>query len=36
VAEAVEEPLRIEVTELVAEMASLRREIAELRERRTL
>jgi len=36
VAEAVEEPLRIEVTELVAEIASLRREIAELRERRTL
>ena len=35
-AEAVEEPLRIEVTELVAEIASLRREIAELRERRTL
>lgn len=35
VAEAVEEPLRVEVTELVAEIASLRREIAELRERRT-
>ena len=36
VAEAVEEPVRIEVAELVKEIALLRREIAELRERRPL
>ncbi|MFF1883334.1 potassium channel family protein [Pseudarthrobacter sp. NPDC058196] len=36
VAEAVEEPMRVEVAELVAEIALLRREIAELRERRAL
>nr|WP_240720829.1 potassium channel family protein [Pseudarthrobacter sp. NamE2] len=35
VAEAVEEPVRTEVAELVAEIASLRREIAELKEERT-
>jgi voltage-gated potassium channel len=34
VAEAVEEPMRVEVAELVAEIALLRREIAELRDRR--
>lgn len=36
VAEAVEEPVRIEIAELVSEIALLRREIAELRERRPL
>ncbi|WP_285319208.1 potassium channel family protein [Pseudarthrobacter sp. lyk4-40-TYG-27] len=36
VAEAVEEPMRVEVAELVAEIALLRREIAELRDRRAL
>lgn len=36
VAEAVEEPMRVEVAELVAEIALLRREIAELRDRRPL
>jgi voltage-gated potassium channel len=36
VAEAVEEPVRIEVAELVAEIAALRREIAELKEHRAL
>jgi voltage-gated potassium channel len=36
VAEAVEEPVRAEVAELVSEIALLRREIAELRERRPL
>ena len=35
VAEAVEEPVRADVAELVAEIASLRREIAELKEQRT-
>ena len=35
-AEAVEEPVRIEVAELVAEIAALRREVAELKEHRTL
>lgn len=36
VAEAVEEPVRAEVAELVAEISALRREIAELKENRTL
>ncbi|MGX5715387.1 potassium channel family protein [Arthrobacter sp. MAHUQ-56] len=36
VAEAVEEPVRVEVAELVTEIALLRREIAELRAERTL
>jgi voltage-gated potassium channel len=36
VAEAVEEPMRVEVAELVAEIALLRREIAELRDGRPL
>ncbi|WP_461856179.1 hypothetical protein [Arthrobacter sp. C152] len=35
VADAVEEPVRVEVAELVAEIALLRREIAELRADRT-
>lgn len=36
VAEAVEEPVRVEVAELVAEITALRREVAELKEHRTL
>jgi len=36
VAEAVEEPVRAEVAELVAEISALRREIAELKENRTV